>query len=229
MAAEVLGKVWIAYYTKKIFSDRRVSLKSVGGGGEIVVASREVATDNEKVASTLPHKQGAFVGMGGGSLEAGDAESSTNATFASSPPTGRAAAEPTGAAASRPLTRNKLKELELKQSCAMLLLAVRWNAEQTAEKAGILVASLIAITTFDDGGRLSAKALLLIAAIFYGIECVTDFVFVYIMNRFFDIPLLAAKINESEFFTKRVLADSVVMGKCPTQKTPTTFAPYHKC
>ncbi len=47
--------------------------------------------------------------------------------------------------------------------------------------------------------------------IFYGMEAVTDAVFVFAVDGYLQIPLLAADINETDIFTKRMLADSGVM------------------
>lgn len=97
---------------------------------------------------------------------------------------------------------------------ALKMLATRWNAELTAEKAGILVASFIAVTTFNENANLSADELFAISGIFYGMEFITDIVFVFAMDKYFGIPLLAADINdggEASIFTTKLLRDSVVM------------------
>ena len=107
--------------------------------------------------------------------------------------------------------RKDEEELALKLAYALELVAARWNAELVAEKAGIIVASLIAITTFNGSGNLTDQELFKVAGIFYGMEFITDLLFVFIMDKYFDVPLLAADINPSGVFTKQVLIGSVIM------------------
>jgi hypothetical protein len=96
------------------------------------------------------------------------------------------------------------------------MLAARWNAEIVAEKVGIIVASLIAITVFGgrgggEGQGLSLQQLILVAIIFFAMEVVTDIAFVFVADRYLHVPILSKAINTTKVFTKNVLQDSVVI------------------
>ena len=144
MVTEVLGKIWIVYFTRKTFVD----------------------------ASATASASGASV----------DAE-------------------------------KRKKDIAAKLDRAMLLMAARWNGEIVAEKVGIIVTSLIAITLFGENDRvgMTTEQLILVAVIFYGLECVTDLIFVIVMDWYLGVPILSKAINESGIFTKNMLYDSAIM------------------
>ena len=106
------------------------------------------------------------------------------------------------------LDRKEADKHDAKQKRAFLVLATRWNAEIVSEKTGILVASLIAIMAFSSSAGLSVREVFAVAVIFYATEFVTDLLFVLIMDKIFDIPLLASEIHDKETLTKKILVST---------------------
>lgn len=259
MATEVLGKVWIVYFTRKTFADYIAVIEGERGAlltaltlaaqepglntqfaadpnvrklmtihqteikdlkRDVDVLTRDVtalATENEALRSQIKE-------LGGVLRNPQELAPNPPQQSAADPGAHEEGSEGRGGEVKKmngteneaAAYETKKKDVEAKLDRALLLLAARWNAEITAEKVGIIVASLIAIMVFggrggEDGEGLSLQQLLLVAAIFFAMEVVTDITFVYVMERYLRVPILSKAINATGIFTKSVLQDSAVI------------------
>jgi hypothetical protein len=86
--------------------------------------------------------------------------------------------------------------VEAKKKHAFAMMAVRWHGEIVAEKGSIVVAALIASLYFADLVESDAADLILIGCIFYAAEALCDIIFVGIMDKHMDVPMLSAVAYE---------------------------------
>ena len=241
MATEVLGKIWIAHLTRKTFEDYIAALEGERGDvyTALTLAAQEPGLNGLNMGlndETTKQMKSYFNGEidrlkteNGQQKENIDALSSQIKELGGVPRLKYTPVATTGdtimtidGAQSQGIIKDKdadaatrdqkKKDLDAKLERAMLMLAARWNAEIVAEKVGIIVASLIAISLFDrgDGVSLTTEQLILVAAILFAMEVITDVTFVVSMDRFLRVPILAKAINESGLFTMNVLQDSIV-------------------
>jgi len=93
---------------------------------------------------------------------------------------------------------------------ALGMLAVRWNGEIIAEKGSIIVGALIANLYFRELTGFTVLELIAVAGIFFVTEVLTDVLFVLIMTKRFDIPMLSASPKE-DFFSKEALSSATMV------------------
>eukprot|EP00520_Triparma_pacifica_P013213 CAMPEP_0118645614 /NCGR_PEP_ID=MMETSP0785-20121206/7600_1 /TAXON_ID=91992 /ORGANISM="Bolidomonas pacifica, Strain CCMP 1866" /LENGTH=202 /DNA_ID=CAMNT_0006537519 /DNA_START=156 /DNA_END=761 /DNA_ORIENTATION=+ len=93
------------------------------------------------------------------------------------------------------------------------MLALRYHAEIIAEKGCITTAALIAFLFFSDLVPSTSKELVLIGVIFYVFECVTDIIFVWVMDKHFEVPRvpMLSAVPHSDFFSELNLRMQAIM------------------
>lgn len=242
MMSEILGKIWIVYFTRKTFADYIAAVNGERGAltKALHFASSEpgvdgantahttllrkvhslenevehwkakfslCAAENEKLKTIIKEVDAALQYQHPASTEVDVVPSAPEKPGESQVPFDNANIVDAAA------FEKKKKDIEVRLDRAMFMLASRWNAELTAEKVGIIVASLIAIVAFDTKGGVGLRTdeLIIVAIIFYGMEVITDVLFVYTMDTYLHVPTLSTAINESKLVTKNALVDSGVI------------------
>ena len=97
------------------------------------------------------------------------------------------------------------KERKNNWEFVMAMLAARWEKEMAAEKSCIIVAAfMVHLFEFSD---MPINELSQVLVIFFAAEVVTDFILVYLLDKYFSVPLLRLQHNTT---WKETMADMIM-------------------
>ena len=109
-------------------------------------------------------------------------------------------------------TRTGARPEEENWQFVLCMLAARWGQDIVAEKSLILVAAFI-IYLFDLSKTASTRDLLEITGIFYGFEIVTDALLVYVLDKYYDLPIRRLpRKTLIDFVKETVVLSQIVIG-----------------
>ena len=109
------------------------------------------------------------------------------------------------------LSEEEMMEKQLTR--ALALLAIRWHGEILGEKACLLCAGVVAVLFFGESVSASPRELAVMAAVFFGIEGVVDFAFVWLVDRYAKVPILSVVVPQPLCSLKN-LGEDIMLGLC---------------